>query len=144
MANLISKLELEGMRTDLNLIVGKTPKNDLAKTTCTIYRQTVGVLDPNTAKYSTTSTTIYSGPCSISPIIYRRDRTETAGGEAVKLRNYRVLIPFDESDIRIHDMLTVDTSADTNMQNKTFHIVDVIYDSENAARRLTVQDTEDV
>lgn len=147
MSDIVTQVELDGLRADMNELLGETLNG--AKTTVAITRtsdEDRGPLNPVTLKYdSPTTQVIYTGPAHISPVTFRRDRTETAGGEAVRIRQYRALIPWDAGDIHIDDNLEVITSTDPDFvtHGKKLEITDVLYETEMAARRLTLVDTSD-
>jgi hypothetical protein len=73
-------------------------------------------------------------------MVFRRDRGEEAGEEQMRVRVYRCLVPFDAGDIELDDYVTVDESDDPEITNRRFDVTDVMYESELAARRLTITD----
>lgn len=148
MSNMLDEFELEGLREDFyNLLgiynVGGGIPSSSATTTVTIGRVTdIGPLNPATKKYDSPSTsTIYVGPAHISPVTYRRDRQELGGGEAVRIRQYRGIVPWDASGIHIDDYLIVDACADPDAVGKMFDVTDVLYESELSVRRISFTDT---
>lgn len=149
MSNIDSQLELDGLRIDFDELLGihdyggGTDDTDAAKTLVTIIRVTDrGPLNPVTKKYDTpVVSTIYTGPAHISPVTYRRDRQEIGGMESVRIRQYRAVVPWDSGDIWIDDKMTVTATEDPQMVGKVFDISDVLYESELAARRLSLTDT---
>ena len=149
MSNLLDLFELAGLREDFanNLGIfdegGGDPSISQAKTLITIGRIIeVGPLNPATSKYDDpTTSTLYSGPAHISPVTYRRDRQELGGGEAVRIRQYRGIVPWDAGDIFIDDYLIVNFCEDPDVEGKVFDITDVLYESELAVRRLSFTDT---
>lgn len=149
MANVESQIEMEGLREDFNNLLGiydygngDTDNTDAAKTLVTVTRiLSPGDLNPTTAKYENPIVeTIYSGPAHISPVTYRRDRQELGGMEAIRIRQYRAVLPWNSGDIWVDDQLTVQFCSDPEMVGKTFDISDVLYESELAARRITLTD----
>ena len=148
MANLTDQYELDGLREDFENFLGiydygGGDDTDAAKTTVTITRVTDrGPINPATRLYDNpTVSTIYTGPAHISPVTYRRDRQEQGGMESVRIRQYRAVVPWDAGDIWIDDVMTVNTSQDVQMVGKAFDVSDVLYESEEAARRLSLVDT---
>ena len=149
MSNVIDQLALDTLRNDFDNLLGifdyggGTDDTDAAKTTVTITRITDrGTLNATTKLYDNpTISTIYTGPADISPVTYRRDRQEIGGMEAIRIRQYRAVVPWDAGDVWIDDKLTVNFSQDLQMESKTFDISDVLYESELAARRLSLTDT---
>lgn len=146
MANIINDIELAAVREDMKHLIGFGYDDDesQAQVTVNIKRETaLGAINTTTLLYSPSYTTIYEGPAIVAPIIYRRERTETAGQEAVRIRNYRVTVPWDAGDIHRHDIVTPLTAKDPNMVGREFNVVDVIYTTNQGARRITVQDVAD-
>jgi len=150
MANILDQFELDGIREDFDNMLGiyqeDTETIDRAKTLVSINRiADRGVFNETTGLYdtNTTSILIYAGPAHISPVTYRRDRQELGGQEAVRIRQYRCIVPWDAGDIWIDDVLTVNFTSDPNMDGKVLDVTDVMYESELAVRRITLTDTTD-
>lgn len=148
MSNILDQVELDGLRADFYELLGLHNDgaawvDDTAKTTVIITRITDrGPINPVTGLYDTPVTSqIYSGPAHISPVTYRRDRQEIGGMEAVRIRQYRAIVPWDAGDVWIDDLLTVSDTQDPDMLGKTFDISDVLYETELAVRRLSLSDT---
>lgn len=149
MSNITDRYELDGLREDfLNLLGihdegGGDPSIAQAKTLVTIGRVLdIGPLNPVTKKYDDPSTTtIYAGPAHISPVTYRRDRQELGGGEAVRIRQYRGIVPWDAGDIHLDDYLIVNFCEDPEVEGRVFDITDVLYESELSVRRISFTDT---
>jgi len=150
MANITDRYELEGLREDFKNLLGIHDEGGSsadtftqAKTLVTITRIVdKGPLNTSTGKYDNPNTkVIYTGPAHVSPVTYRRDRQEIGGMEAVRIRQYRAVVPWDAGDIWIDDRLTVNFTEDPDMEGRTFDISDVLYESELAARRLSLTDT---
>ena len=149
MANIEAQIELDGLREDFENLLGiydyggGVDDIDAAKTQVVISRITDrGDMNETTGQYDNPVTsTIYTGPAHISPVTYRRDRQEIGGAEAVRIRQYRAVVPWDSGDVWIDDRMTVAMSQDPQMVDKVFDISDVLYESEMAARRLSLTDT---
>ena len=151
MSNILDTLELDGLRTDFLELLGLhddgtgTFVDDAAKTTVVINRiLDRGPINPATGAYDSPvfeSPPIYSGPAHISPVTYRRDRQEIGGMEAIRIRQYRAIVPWDSGDIWIDDLITISDTQDPEMLGRTFDISDVLYESELAVRRLSLTDT---
>lgn len=149
MADLLSQLELDSLRKDFNALLGindyggGTLSITQAKTIVTLTRITDrGPINPTTLKYdSPTTAQIYAGPAHFSPVTFRRDRQELGGGEAIRIRQYRAVLPWDSGDIRIDDILTVNFCSDPEVAGRFFDVTDVMYETELAARRITLTDT---
>ncbi len=144
MADLITELELDGLREDFDELFG-TGALGTSKTTVAITRtrnRTQGDMDPTTLQYpDAVPEVIYTGKAHISPIIFRRDRQEIAGGETQRIRQYRCLLPWDSGNILIDDVVEIITCSDPNFVGRVLDVTDVPYESELAARRLTLTDT---
>jgi hypothetical protein len=144
MSNLLTSDEVAGLRKDLELLIGldENDRSDTdAKTIISVYRpDTAPVFDHATLQYASTDTLLYNGPAIIAPMVFRRDRGEEAGEEQMRVRVYRCLVPFDAGDIELDDYVTVDESDDPEITNRRFDVTDVMYESELAARRLTITD----
>lgn len=148
MSNLLTTEELAGLRKDFDELLGKsriTGVDDEAPCTVRITRtleEEKGDPNPDTLKYDDAITTnVYEGPFTISPVIYRRDRQEDAGGTSRRIRQYRGKGPYDMPIVEIGDDLEVLTSSDPNMAGLKLDVVDYIYEEGVATRRLTLVDT---
>lgn len=147
MANITDRFELDGLREDFHNLLGIHDLGDesfeKAKTLVTISRVIDrGDINPATGKYDNPNiSVIYTGPAHVSPVTYRRDRQEIGGGEAVRIRQYRAVVRWDVGNVLIGDLFTVNFSEDPEMEGRTFDISDVLYESELAARRLSLTDT---
>ena len=141
---MITDLELDGLRQDFDEMLG-TGALGSSKTTVAITRldsSDVGPLDPVTGKYpSANPTVIYTGKAFITPIVFRRDRQEIAGGETQRIRQYRCLLPWDSGNILMDDILQVITCSDPNFINRYLTVSDVMYETELSVRRITLTDT---
>jgi hypothetical protein len=154
MSNILDELEIDGGRIDFEEALGQFTNGDsetiAAAGTLVMVRRLLsrGPLNEDTLKYDQpTIQTQYTGPAHISPVTFRRDRQEIAGEEAVRIRQSRMIIPWDsgtESDqpgnIHIGDFVVVIMSADPDMEGRTFDITDVMYESELLVRRLGLTD----
>lgn len=154
MSNILDELEIDGGRIDFEEALGQFTEGDnetiaAAGTLVMVRRVTSrGPLNETTGKYDQpTIQTQYTGPAHISPVTFRRDRQEIAGEEAVRIRQSRMIVPWDsgtESDqpgrIHIDDFVVVVMSADPDMEGRTFDITDVLYESELLVRRVTLTD----
>ena len=149
MSNILDQIELDGLRADffemlgMHLDTNGVFVDDDAKTSVIVTRITdMGAMDPNTGLYpNPVSSTIYTGPAHVSPVTFRRDRQEIGGMEAVRIRQYRAILPWDSGDIWIDDLMTVSDTQDPQMIGKTFEISDVLYESELGVRRISLTDT---
>ncbi len=156
MANILDDLELEGIRIDFEESLGQfdfpgDPDPSISEASTLVLVRRVrdrGPLNETTGKYDApTIDTIYDGAAYISPVTFRRDRQEIAGEEAVRIRQSRMIIPWDSGteggqagNIRIDDFVVVVMSKDIEMEGRTFDVTDVMYESELAARRIGLTD----
>lgn len=147
MSDILDELEIAGARLDFEQSLGIIQEGDLetisAAGTLVLVRRVRdrGPLNPVTDLYdSPTIDTIFDGPAHISPVTFRRDRQEIAGAEAVRIRQYRMILPWDSGDIHIDDFAVVVMSQDPEMGGRTFDVTDVMYESELVVRRISLTD----
>ena len=147
MSDILDELEIAGARLDFEQSLGIIQEGDLetisAAGTLVLVRRVRdrGPLHPVTDLYdSPTIDTIFDGPAHISPVTFRRDRQEIAGAEAVRIRQYRMILPWDSGDIHIDDFAVVVMSQDPEMGGRTFDVTDVMYESELVVRRISLTD----
>lgn len=149
MSNLISQIELDGIRADFLELIGDitaTSTADTPGTTVTVRRSNNdGTTDLATGKVTgETFATIASAVAAhVAPIPFRRDRTEEAGGDPVRIRQYRATLLWDVGDILIGDQVDMITSTDPHLVGRTMEVTDVFYESQLAARRITLTDFTD-
>ena len=148
MSNILTQLELDGLRKDFDEILGIFDEDGVetitkAQTLVSITRVIDrGDINPTTGEYDNPSIqAIYSGPSNFSPVVFRRDRQEIGGLESVRIRQYRGIVPWDAGDILLGDFYRVDSSVDPNVTGRVFDITDVLYEAELSIRRLTMVDT---
>jgi len=144
MANILTQPELDGLRQDFGELLGDGSTGGDAKTTVAITRTNKKdkTVDRDSLQIIPGAiTVIYTGEAHISPIVFRRDRQEIAGGETQRIRQYRCVLPWDSGDVRIDDVLEVITSQDPQFATRKMLVSDVMYESELAARRITLTDT---
>ena len=149
MANVIDQYELDGLREDFHNMLGLVDEGGTeysitdAKTLVTINRIIDrGPRNTTTKRYDNPSTTsVYAGPGDISPVTYRRDRQEIGGDEAVRIRQYRGVVPWNAGDILIDDILTVNFCTDPDLVGRNLTVTDVLYESELSVRRISLVDT---
>lgn len=133
---LISDLELAGIRADAVQLFKDTGKFERITDK--------GTLSTSTATFTGEArSTIYSGECSIYPIMSRRDRFDEFGEGLIFTRQYRVILPYDEDDIQQRDLFTCLTSDDTQLVGREMEVRDVVVSTILGYRRVTVQDTRE-
>lgn len=86
-----------------------------------------------------TSTTVYTGPCSVQPRTTDK-RVEIVGEEQITTRAYIVALPYDVPEIHIGDQATVTDAADAGLVGRTLSVLDVQYDDQAWQRDLVCQD----
>lgn len=96
--------------------------------------------DPDTGAVTRNFDIVYTGPCKIRPA-ERTGNDTTAGETEVRLVTMVGKFPVD-SDIRTHDVVTVDDSTyDTGMIDRQFRVTDVPADSWQIARVAYLEET---
>lgn len=136
MVGSLTDIELDWIRVD------QTAELDAF---CLVYR----ITDPGTISKvdglftGPTSVTIFSGLCSVTPIVSRRDRFDVHGEQQVYQNQYRVLLPYDADGIRIGDLLQVTSSEDPDFVTKEMEVKDVLLVTDISLRRLTVIDIDE-
>lgn len=136
MSELLTDTELVGIRADVDQLFEEVGKIERITS--------IGTLSHSTALYTgETRDLIYQGPCSIYPIISRRDRFDEVGQGLVFTRQYRVQVPYTVDDVQIRDVFTLLTSADSQAVGREMLVRDVLIGTNLGYRRLTVQDTQE-
>jgi hypothetical protein len=132
----LTPIELDGVRTDQEAELDAT---------CLIWRETSpGTPIKATADYlAPETTTVYTGPCFIAPIVSRRDRFDVHGEQQVYQNQYRVLMPWDGAAVQVGDFFTVTVSNDPDFLGRDLTVKDVLYVSDLSLRRLTVIDIKE-
>lgn len=110
---------------------------------CKIYRVvTKAELQPDGSLGFDEETEIYNGICSIAPIIARRDRFDEFGQGLVYSVQYRLVLPWDTTGIRITNRVLITVSQDPEFTDRNFEVRDVHRTTDNAQRRITVHDLD--
>ncbi|MDX1407621.1 MAG: DUF6093 family protein [Saprospiraceae bacterium] len=136
----LSQIELNGIRVDQEAELDAE---------CLIWREVdLGTISKVDASFSSpTTVNIYSGPCSCSPIVARRDRFDVHGEQQVYQNQYRILVPWDAGQptysIKIGDYIRITTSEDDDFLAKDMTIKDVLLVSDISLRRLTAIDIKE-
>lgn len=110
---------------------------------CTIWRTTdPGTINTTTAIYSSpaTTTVFTDEPCSMVPIVARRDRFDVYGEQQIYQNQYRVLLRWDAFGIHVGDLIRVTTAEDADLTPRIMTIKDNLYISDISLRRLTCID----
>lgn len=146
MSDLLDQIELDGLRNDHRELLGDDSTTaGTAKTTVKIERvlpSNLGPINEDTLEYdASTVDLIYTGPFSIAPVIFRRDRQEIAGGATQRIRQYRGKGPWDMPRIELDDVLTVLTSQDPWIVGLVLTVTDDPQESELGVRRIGLVDT---
>ena len=133
---------MAGSLTALELAKGQLDMQAEMADTCRIERQvSKGSLDSDTARYSGGGRDlIFEGPCSVYPIVGRRDRT-ISNEERHKLqRQYRVMLPHTAVDINENDIFTTTTSQDLDLIGLEMTVRDAYLTEDPTQRRIVVYD----
>lgn len=104
------------------------------------FRETIGTLQLDQTMSGGTSEIIYEGSCSFMPIVARRDRFDEFGEGLIYQVQYRVLIPWSVTGIRITDRFVLTTTRDPDLLSREFEVRDVHRTSDIGQRRITVHD----
>lgn len=111
------------------------------RSTCTITRPGAGerVFDPDANAYTDpTPTSVYTGPCKVR----RTDRSGNdtqAGEQTLRLQDLEVTLPADTA-VAEGDVVTIDSSPDPALVDKTLRITDVLSDDQQVNRRCLVEE----
>lgn len=136
MSGSLTSMELGYLQDDLSAEL-----DDL----CTIERVTgEGILAKDGASIgSETRSTLYSSlACYVAPITARRDRFDVAGGSHQYQLQYRAVLPVTATGIQENDILTVTTSADSDLVGRELTVRDVHRVTDATVRRLTLHDLQ--
>ena len=133
MPELITDLEMEGIRLDAD---------QLFEDTLTIHSPTTaGGFNPDNWSITPgTNTLIYQGPGSAYPMSARRDRFDVQAEGLIFLRQYRIIIPWTEDEIRLRDIVTVTDSRDPQIIGRPLEVRDVFVSTNVGYRRITAHD----
>lgn len=134
---LISKLELDGMRADVEQLFTDMGRIIRPTGTPEYDRATDSFIGADTFDI------IYEGRATFYPIMSRRDRFDEQGQGLIFIRQYRVMIPWDEAEIQIRDIYQPLTSDDPYIIGRSFEVRDVVGSSIIGYRRLTVHDPKE-
>ncbi len=113
--------------------------------TCMHTRPGVGavVFDPATGTTSTpVPTTIAADlPCRVQTT-RAQQLEQVVGGQLVTSRIYIVEVPWDHSDIRVDDVLTVTASEAPSLVGRALRVADVVATSQQWTQVLRCEDNE--
>jgi hypothetical protein len=100
-----------------------------------------GALNEATSEYDNpTWTTVYTGKCSVFPIVARRDRMDSRGEHFLLQRQYRIHLPWDSGDIAPKMRFRATTTQDPQLLNRDLEVRDVYLVSQPSQRRIVVHD----
>lgn len=110
----------------------------------TVYRAGVGegTTDGDGVWTPPARTVVHAGCFRVQPEP-TQDRIVIVGDQAVTLHRYRVSTEWDADQIRVDDILVLDTSADPQLAGRPFVVRDVHYDTFQVRRYLLVEDHPD-
>lgn len=69
-----------------------------------------------------------------------QDRVARVGERAVSLRLFTVTVPWDTTDVAVDNVVTVTTSNDPDLVDRTMRVVDVQGMTDGAYRRLVCEE----
>lgn len=98
-----------------------------------------GTTDPDGVWHPPAPTSVYSGPCRITPRP-ATERVSVSGEQRVTTRDYAVAIEWDAADTREGDLVTVTEATDPRLVGKTLRVVDVRYATEQWERVHVCED----
>lgn len=96
--------------------------------------------DPNTGEYTQAKVLVYSGVLHLRPAPGVGERTVQVGEEAVVMRTHTLSLPHDAPDLLEGDELTMDTSQDPGLVNRSFVIRSPAYRTFAWGRQVTVEE----
>ncbi len=136
MAGSLTQIELDGVKADQEAELDGT---------CVIWRVTSpGTISKVDATYSSPgTTTVYTGPAFCAPIVSRRDRFDVHGEQQVYQNQYRILVPWDVSTVKIGDLFQMTAAEDIQLLTKVMTIKDVLLVSDISLRRFTAIDIDE-
>lgn len=107
--------------------------------TCVVNRRSLGALNTGTGVYAPSDTPQYSGTCLVRP---QSPGSVEVGGEQVELRRYLVILPHDEADVAVDDIVTVTSTRDLQLNGKQLVVRNVRTDTYNTTRKLDCEDNQ--
>lgn len=109
--------------------------------TCTITRRTEVAWDPETNTDTPTWTTVWTGTIRLQDVQpFGGARTGGFGDEPVTTSSYFAVIADTATDIRVEDVVTIDSSADPDLIGRTLRVTESLVDSFHVHRRLVLED----
>lgn len=106
---------------------------------CTIARAGSRTFDDDTGEYTDTPTVIYTGKCRIKPSGVEARRVQ-ASDTAVTIWPYIVSVPMAAVGIHAGDELTVTSSVDPALTDKTLVVRSIVAGTHVTARRIGCED----
>ena len=85
---------------------------------------------------------VYTGICSITPIIARRDRFDEFAQGLIYSVQYRLTLPWTATGIRITDRVVMTLTRDPEFADRNFEVRDIHRTTDIAQRRVTVHDID--
>jgi hypothetical protein len=106
------------------------------------FREAKGIMNLDGSTPADVDEVIYEGSCSFMPIVARRDRFDEFGEGLIYQVQYRVLIPWNVTGIRITDRFILTETRDPDLLSRNFEVRDVHRTTDIGQRRITVHDIE--
>lgn len=109
--------------------------------TCTITRTAGSTWDPETNADTPTTDTVYEGTIRLQDVQpFGGGRVVGFGDEPVTTSSYFAVIHDTAADVRVEDVVTIDTSADPALVGRTLRVTESLVDSFHVHRRLVLED----
>lgn len=115
---------------------GRRAAERLMTDTCRVYREGVGIFNPNTGALTDVETNIYTGRCRVKQVPGYKTGGELVGETVVPRTAPIVSIPFATTDVRAGDRIVIITSADASLVGRPLLIQAVHAGTHATARRL--------
>jgi len=132
-----------GTLTDAEIDAVRLDSNYEMEDTCRIYEvYEKGELQQDGSMTSDSESEIYTGICSITPIIARRDRFDEFGEGLVYSVQYRLTVPYSVTGVKITHRVEMLTTRDPDFTGRNFEVRDVHRSTDISQRRITLHDIE--
>jgi hypothetical protein len=121
---------------------GRALAESLMVDTCTITRVTGETTDTDTGVVTPTTAEIYAGRCRVQQSQLGADSTPASPGEvSVRLVAFEIQLPMSVEGLRVHDVITIDTSSlDPDLVDRRFVVLGLAHKTHATARRVQVQE----
>lgn len=108
--------------------------------TCTIHDPANAVFNPQTGDYTNIGgPAVYDGACRFG-VADSTDQRAEAGGESVRLRVYKVRLPWDTTGIQVDQIITPTASNDPHLEGRKLQVTDVRGLTDPLSRSVMVEE----